>query len=205
MTWDLYPRPAMGPHPPMCNTWKPRRGPLVGLYIGGGPATATVQWGGAQSAAPPEGTRSAPLLGAVYGSGPETATDSRSCSCALPLSDSTGLAPGLEARIRRRAATRAATSSATSGWTVPAKPSQADWQAADRIGLAPVHVQLQHGSHSVCPAVLLTRSTHPQPQDIFLAGLTLTPQLHAVGQGWRRAPRGAVHCPRPTCASRAVF
>eukprot|EP00962_Isochrysis_galbana_P034604 scaffold11734_cov115-Isochrysis_galbana.AAC.1 len=47
---------------------------------------------------------------------------------------------------------------------------------------------------------LLTRSTHPQ--DIFLAGLKLTPRLRAVEQGWRR---GAVHCPRPTCASRAVF
>eukprot|EP00962_Isochrysis_galbana_P023304 scaffold7016_cov123-Isochrysis_galbana.AAC.1 len=77
---------------------------------------------------------------------------------------------------------------------------QADWQAADCTGLAPVHVQPQHGSHSVCPSVLLTRSRHPQ--EVFLTGLTATPRLHAVGQGWRR---GAVHCPHPTCARRAVF
>eukprot|EP00962_Isochrysis_galbana_P006798 scaffold1844_cov133-Isochrysis_galbana.AAC.3 len=77
---------------------------------------------------------------------------------------------------------------------------QADWQAADRTGLAPKHVQPQHGSHSVCPTVLLTRSRHPQ--DVFLTGLTATPRLHAVGQGWRQ---GAVPCPRPTCARRAVL
>eukprot|EP00962_Isochrysis_galbana_P047443 scaffold19403_cov168-Isochrysis_galbana.AAC.1 len=40
---------------------------------------------------------------------------------------------------------------------------QADWQAADCTGLAPVHVQPQRGSHSVCPAVLPTRSRHTSP------------------------------------------
>eukprot|EP00962_Isochrysis_galbana_P000890 scaffold254_cov129-Isochrysis_galbana.AAC.1 len=39
----------------------------------------------------------------------------------------------------------------------------------------------QRGSHYVCPAALLTRSRHPQ--EVFLAGLTATPRLHAVGQG----------------------
>eukprot|EP00962_Isochrysis_galbana_P016985 scaffold4869_cov123-Isochrysis_galbana.AAC.4 len=160
-----------------------------------------VRRGGSAERSPPkpEGTPSAPLLGAVHRSGPETATDSRSCSCALPLSDSTGLAPGSEARIRRRAATWAATSSATGGWMAPAKPSgrlagcRLYWASACK---RPATAWLTL-SVSSC---VLTRSTHPQ--DIFLAGLTLTPRLRAVGQGWRR---GAVHCPRPTCASRAVF
>eukprot|EP00962_Isochrysis_galbana_P003826 scaffold1071_cov113-Isochrysis_galbana.AAC.4 len=117
----------------------------------------------------------------VYGSGPEAATDSRSCSCALPLSDSTGLAPGSEARIRRRAATRAATSSCRLYWANACTRPATAWLTLSVPSCAVDAVN--------SPAGFL-----PCWADVDAA-------TAAVGQGWRR---GAVHCPRPTCASRAV-